>query len=153
MAASSAAEPPMDAPTNATLVTPRPRMRGAADPLDALVAWAITSARYGKVRLASSTAFRHDHRPSTGAAHSRRASNKGLSTAPLWFRGTGRLAGADPLVDHLPDVLIQLVLLPDAVRGPQQHRRDRHQPDRSAHRCVDPLMAPQADAQLTLPGG
>jgi hypothetical protein len=37
------------------------------------------------------------------------------------------LAGADRLVDHLPDLLVQLVLLPDAVRGPEQHRRDRHQ--------------------------
>jgi hypothetical protein len=32
------------------------------------------------------------------------------------------LGGADRLVDHLPDFLVQLVLLPDAVRGPQQHR-------------------------------
>ena len=29
-----------------------------------------------------------------------------------------RLAGADRLVDHLPDLLVQPVLLPDAVRGP-----------------------------------
>ena len=29
-----------------------------------------------------------------------------------------RRAGADRLVDHLPDLLIQPVLLPDAVRGP-----------------------------------
>jgi hypothetical protein len=29
-----------------------------------------------------------------------------------------RLAGTDGLVDHLPDLLVQPVLLPDAVRGP-----------------------------------
>jgi hypothetical protein len=55
-------------------------------------------------------------------------------------------------VDHLPDLLIQPVLLPDAVRGPQQHRRDRHQPDRPAYRRIDPLVIPQTDAQLTLSG-
>src|SRR5690349_23371800 len=44
---------------------------------------------------------------------------------------------ADPLVDDLPDLLVQLVLLPDAVRGAQQHRRDRHQPDRPADRRID----------------
>ena len=69
----------------------------------------------------------------------------GISLACLCWR-------ADPLVDHLPDLLVQLVLLPDPVRGPQQHRRDRHQPDHPAHRRIDPLVAPQADAQLTLPG-
>jgi DNA-binding CsgD family transcriptional regulator len=65
-----------------------------------------------------------------------------LPAARLPFRRMERLAGADPLVDHL----IQPVLLPDAVRGAQQHRRDRHQPDRPAHRRVDPLLAPQTDA-------
>jgi hypothetical protein len=29
-----------------------------------------------------------------------------------------RLAGADRLVDYLPDLVVQQVLLPDAVRGP-----------------------------------
>ena len=48
---------------------------------------------------------------------------------------------ADPLVDHLPDLLVQLVLLRDAVRGPQQHRRDRHQPDHPADRRIDPFVA------------
>src|SRR4029077_11275459 len=67
----------------------------------------------------------------------------GISRTCFWWP-------ADPLVDHLPDLLVQLVLLPDAVRGPQQHRRDRHQPDRPADRRIDPLVAPQADAQLTL---
>src|SRR6516165_7449506 len=57
---------------------------------------------------------------------------------------------ADPFVDYLPDLLVQLVLLPDAVGGPQQHRRDSYQPDRPAYRRVDPLVAPKADAQLTL---
>src|SRR2546428_10368398 len=37
----------------------------------------------------------------------------GLSRACFCWR-------ADPLVDHLPDLLVQLVLLPDAVRGAQQ---------------------------------
>jgi hypothetical protein len=61
-------------------------------------------------------------------------------------------AGADRLVDHLPDLPIQLVLLPDAVRGPQQHRRNRDQPDRAADRRIDPLVTPQADAQLAISG-
>ena len=38
----------------------------AAHPFDTLVAWAMTSAGVGEVRLASSTALRLDHRPSTG---------------------------------------------------------------------------------------
>src|SRR5215831_5704630 len=59
---------------------------------------------------------------------------------------------ASPFVDHLPDLLVQLVLLPDAVSGPQQYGLDRHQPDRAADRRIDPLVAPQADAQLALPG-
>ncbi|HEY6685626.1 MAG TPA: hypothetical protein VI094_05390 [Propionibacteriaceae bacterium] len=64
-----------------------------------------------------------------------------------------QFAGADRLVDHLPDFLVQLVLRPDAVRGPQQSpagppparspRPPPHQPTRD----------PQADAQLTLSGG
>jgi hypothetical protein len=39
---------------------------GLADPLDAAMAWSITSARVGPQRLASWTALRLDHRPSTG---------------------------------------------------------------------------------------
>ena len=50
-------------------------------------------------------------------------------------------AAADRLVDHLPDLLIELVLLPNAVRGAQQHRRHRYQPDRPAHRRIDPLVS------------
>ena len=56
-------------------------------------------------------------------------------------------------VDHLPDFLVQLVFLPNAVRGTQQHRRNRNQANRPAHRRIDPLMTPKADAYLTLRGG
>jgi hypothetical protein len=82
---------------------------------------------------------------SLGPRHRKEGRSVGISRACFCWR-------ADPLVDHLPDLLVQLVLLPDAVRGPHQHRRDRHQPDRPAHRRIDPLVAPQADAQLTFPG-
>src|SRR5215469_15980448 len=75
----------------------------------------------------------------------RSTGRSGISRACVCWRG-------DPVVDDLPDLLVQLVLLPDAVRGPEQHRRDRDQPDRPADRRIDPLVAPQADAQLTLPG-
>src|SRR6266536_5525149 len=82
----------------------------------------------------------------------------GQASGPTQMRSVGISRAcfcwrADPLVDHLPDLLVQLVLLPDAVGGPQQHRRDRHQPDRPADRRIDPLVAAQADAQLALSGG
>src|SRR5215218_5011621 len=64
-----------------------------------------------------------------------------------------RLAGADRLVDHLPDLLVKPVLLPDAVRGSQQHRWYRNQPNRPAHRRINPLMTPQVDAHLAFSGG
>src|SRR5688572_5415693 len=77
--------------------------------------------------------------------------------APTWPRDASLLrprrrhlglAGADRLVDHLPDLLVQPVLLPDPVRGPQQHRWYRNQPYRPAHRRINPLMAPEVDAHL-----
>src|SRR4029450_9295400 len=86
-----------------------------------------------------------------GAAAARRAQG----TAALLRLRRGRLlrrAGADRLVDHLPDLLVELVLLPDAVRGTEQDRRYRHQPDRPAHRRIDPLVTPKADAHPALSG-
>jgi hypothetical protein len=49
------------------------QMRRAAHPLDAPVSLLMTTARVGAVRLASSTAFGLDHKPSAGSSSGAKA--------------------------------------------------------------------------------
>jgi hypothetical protein len=84
-----------------------------------------------------------DPSQSVGPQRHREAATLLLSVGP-GFVFQLELGCADRLVDHLPDFLVQLVLLPDAVRGPQQHRRYSDQPDCPAHRRIDPLVTPRS---------
>ena len=78
---------------------------GAAGPLDASVGLSITSARVGPQRLASSTALRLDHKPSTGFSSGAYAGRRSTTSQCRWrfsqarmtvLRWAGNLGLADP---------------------------------------------------------